>query len=100
MKKRLEIGLGQARLLCQMAEAERLAVIAEGLPIMLASARGFWEASRQLSDRPREANVLEGLATEEAAKILILMDAVRCPRKILPSKLRVGSRADTGSCSA
>jgi hypothetical protein len=27
------------------------------------------------------------LATEEAAKILILMDAVRCPGKILPSKL-------------
>jgi len=87
MKKRLEIGLRQARLLCQMAAAERLAFIAEGLPIILASARGFWEASRQLSDRPREANVLEGFATEDAARILILMDAVRCPPKILPSRL-------------
>ena len=87
MTKKLAIGLGQARLLCQMAAAERLAFIAEGLPIILASALGFWEASRQLSDRPREANVLEGFATEEAAKILILMDAVRCPPKILPGKL-------------
>jgi len=87
MTKKLEIGLRQARLLCRMTAVERLAFIAEGLPIILASAQGFWEASRQLSDRPREAEVLEGLATEEAAKILILMDAVRCPPKILPSKL-------------
>lgn len=38
-------------------------------------------------DMPREAEVLEGFAKEEAAKILILMDAVRCPVKLLPSKL-------------
>jgi hypothetical protein len=87
MKKKLEIGLRQARLLCQMAADERLAFIAEGLPVILASAQGFWEGSRQLSDRPREASVLKGFATEEAAKILILMDAVRCPPTILPSKL-------------
>lgn len=36
---------------------------------------------------PREAEVLEGFAKEEAAKILVLMDAVRCPAKLLPSKL-------------
>jgi hypothetical protein len=31
--------------------------------------------------------VLEGLAQEEAAKILILIDAVRCPPKLVASKL-------------
>jgi hypothetical protein len=35
----------------------------------------------------REAKVLEGFAKEEAAKILILMDAVRCPPKLVASKL-------------
>ncbi|OAF16927.1 hypothetical protein [Bradyrhizobium neotropicale] len=35
----------------------------------------------------REAKVLEGFAKEEAAKILILMDAVRCPPKLIASKL-------------
>jgi hypothetical protein len=31
--------------------------------------------------------VLQGYAEEEAAKILILMDAVRCPPKLLQEKL-------------
>jgi hypothetical protein len=84
---RNEIGLRQARKLCQMSSPERLAFIADGLPIILASAQGFWAASRQLADRPRERDVLEGFAREEAAKILILMDAVRCPPKLLSSRL-------------
>ena len=46
---------------------------------MLASARGFWNAARRLEDSRREADVLTGLAKEEAAKILIVMDIVRCP---------------------
>lgn len=70
-----------------MSHDKRLAFLAEGLPIILASARGLWTASTRLTDMPREAEVLEGFAKEEAAKILILMDAVRCPAKLLPSKL-------------
>ena len=89
MSKKLDIGLRQARCLCQMQQEERLAFIAEGLPIILASAQGFWRASLNLHDAPREAEVLKGFAEEEAAKILILMDAVRCPPQLLGSKLGV-----------
>lgn len=85
--KSLGIGLGQAHRLCQMPHDKRLAFLAEGLPIILESARGFWEASRKLNGMPREAEVLEGFAAEEAAKILILLDAVRCPKKLIPSKM-------------
>src|SRR5439155_17953231 len=83
-----DIGLHQAKRLCQLPEQKRLAFVAEGLPIILDSARGFWEASQQLEARPREAKVLEGFAEEEAAKILILMDGVRCPPKLVSSKLK------------
>jgi hypothetical protein len=83
-----EIGLRQARRLCQLEASHRLDFIAEGLPIILRSAEGFWQSSRELrQSNGREAKVLEGFAEEEAAKILILMDAVRCPPKLIASKL-------------
>nr|KMW29645.1 hypothetical protein BV87_11380 [Sphingobium yanoikuyae] len=72
----------------EMAQSERLDFIAEGLTIILTSARGFWNAAEKLTDNPREASVLEGFAEEESAKALILLDLVRCP----PSKVdgRIG----------
>jgi len=85
--KKLDIGLRQARVLCRMSHERRLAFLAEGLPIILASAQGFWQAAGRLEDSPREAEVLGGFAEEEAAKILILMDAVRCPASLVPSKM-------------
>lgn len=36
---------------------------------------------------PREAKVLQSFAEEEAAKILILMDFVRCPPKLVPARI-------------
>jgi hypothetical protein len=84
-----DIGLRQARRMCQLSEKDRLSLIAEGLPIILDSAQGFWKASQQLDTLPREAKVLESFAEEEAAKILILMDAVRCPSKLMSSRLTV-----------
>lgn len=87
MVKQLNIGLRQARRLCQMPHEERLAFLSEGLPIILTSAQDFWQASCQLKDRFREAEVLKGFAEEEAAKILILMDAVRCPKPLIDSKI-------------
>jgi hypothetical protein len=87
MPRRPDIGLHQAKLLCQLPERKRLPFIAEGLPVILDSAQGFWKAAQQLQDYPREAKVLEGFAEEEAAKILILMDAVRCPPKLVASRL-------------
>lgn len=85
--KRPDIGLRQAKRLCQMPERERLAFISEGLPVILESADGFWRAAQRLTEHPREARVLKGFAEEEAAKVLILMDVVRCPRKLVASKL-------------
>jgi hypothetical protein len=82
-----DIGLRQAKRLCHMPHDRRLAFIAEGLPIVLQSARGFWSAAKAVKDQPREAAVLEGFALEEAAKILILMDMVRCPRKQLAARV-------------
>jgi hypothetical protein len=82
-----DIGLHQAKRLFQLPSQKRLLFIAEGLPAILDSAQGFWMASRQLRDHPREARVLKGFAEEEAAKILILMDVVRCPPKLISSRL-------------
>ena len=81
------IGLSQAQRLCQMGQSDRLTFIAEGLPIVLASAQGFWHAARQLGEHVREAVVLARHAEEEAAKVLILMDMVRCPAPLLSSRI-------------
>ena len=81
------IGLGQARRLCQMPQRERLAFIGEGLPIVLASAQGFWQAAKELDGHVREAVVLARHAEEEAAKVLILVDMVRCPAHLVASRI-------------
>ena len=77
------IGLKQAKVLCQMSHDKRLKFLANGLPIIQDSADGYWKASLQLKGFPREAEVLRGHAVEEAAKALILMDAARCPKKLV-----------------
>jgi hypothetical protein len=89
-----EVGLRQAKRLSELNPRERLEFIARGLPLILRSAEKFREAGDVIRDNfGREAAVLDGFATEEAAKILILIDAVRCPPKLISSKLKsiVGS---------
>lgn len=76
----LPIGQRQAKRILRMSYSDRIAFLAEGFPIVLASAQGFWVASLSLSGMPREAEVLKNFAKEEAAKVLILMDLVRCPK--------------------
>jgi hypothetical protein len=62
--------------------AERLRLIGEGLPILLASAQELADVEKQLPRKHQRARaILIGQAEEEAAKILILLDAVRCPPK-------------------
>jgi hypothetical protein len=62
--------------------AERLRLIGEGLPVLLASAQELADAEKQLPrEHQRARAILIGQAEEEAAKILILLDAVRCPPK-------------------
>jgi hypothetical protein len=64
------------------SEAERLRLIGEGLPVLLASAQELADAEKQLPrEHQRARAILIGQAEEEAAKILILLDAVRCPPK-------------------
>lgn len=77
------IGLKQAKVLCQLPHQKRLNFFAKGLPIIQESADGYWKASLQLRGFPREAEVLRGHAVEEAAKALILIDAARCPKKLV-----------------
>lgn len=81
-EKKLPFGNRRAGILCNLSRSAQLDLIAEGLPIILASAQGFWEAATEIAERPREARVLQGFCEEECAKILILMDLVRCPQKI------------------
>lgn len=90
---KISYGNGKASHLCQMSHAARLDLIAEGLPIILASSQSFWEASTLLGDKGREAIVMEGFAEEEAAKALILIDLVRCPRKKADSRVGATVRA-------
>lgn len=82
---KVTFGNRQAGILCNLPTERRLDLIAEGLPVILASAESFWTAAASLTRAPREASVLEGFAEEEAAKILILMDLVRCPAKLVAS---------------
>lgn len=81
------IGLGQAGRICNMPADERTAFIAEGLPIIVASARSLMGASLALKEFPREAEILRGHASEECAKVLILVDIIRCPPKLVASRL-------------
>ncbi len=84
---RIPFGNHRAGVLCNMARPAQLDLLAEGLPIILASAQGFWNASVQLADHSREARVLEGFCEEECAKIMILMDLVRCPKKLASNRV-------------
>jgi hypothetical protein len=70
-----------------MTHDQRLTFIAEGLPIVLASATGFLNASKALQEFARESDVLFGYSEEEAAKALVLIDIVRCPQKLIASKI-------------
>ena len=73
------IGMRRARALSNLSPKKQLDIIAEGLPILMESAGGLFDAANELSDHPRSAAVLRGQALEEVAKILILVDLVRCP---------------------
>jgi hypothetical protein len=82
-----EIGLRKGRLICNMSLDDQLKFIAEGLPRLLESARSLVDASQVLTDNPREAAILASHADEECAKLLILIDIVRCPRARVASRI-------------
>jgi len=84
---KLNVGMRKANVLCQMSPTERLKFLAEGLPIILTSAREYYQAAEKSKDMPRIAKILLNLGEEEIAKILILMDIVRCPRNLVNSNI-------------
>jgi hypothetical protein len=86
-RKSEEIGLGQANRICNLPAAQRLEFIAEGLPIVFASAQSLMKASRAIAGFPREGEILERHALEECAKALILVDVARCPAKVVSSRI-------------
>lgn len=81
-RKSSDIGMRRGSALAQLSASRRLDVISEGLPILLKSADDLLNASEELRAHPRAASILEGHATEELAKILILVDLARCPAKL------------------
>ena len=85
--KSSDIGLKMGALLCNLPPDKRLACIAEGLPIVFDSASSLIAASQSLAEHAREAEILEGHAQEECAKILILVDVMRCPANKVASRL-------------
>ena len=55
--------------------------VAEGIPLIVENAVGLDETARRFhqEEEHRVAEVIRGFAEEEAAKVLILIDLVRCP---------------------
>lgn len=80
-RKSSDIGLGKGALICNMPAPQRLDFIAEGLPVLFESAKSLAMASHALEAFPREAEILERQCSEECAKMLILLDLIRCPPK-------------------
>ena len=69
-----------------MTYADRLAFIADGLPIVVASCRELMEAAKS-SANERAKGILERHAAEEAVKALILLDVARCPAKVISRRI-------------
>jgi hypothetical protein len=87
VKRSDDIGMRRGRVLSNLTQPKQLDLIAEGLPILMKSAGDLLAASNALTDHPRASAILDGHAKEEIAKILILMDIVRCPAKLRPSRI-------------
>jgi hypothetical protein len=80
MSAKNPLGLSKLSKVAQMPKAQRYEFLAEGLGVISRSAESYANAANLLKDFPREADVLEGFANEEAAKALILLDMFRCPK--------------------
>lgn len=82
-----DIGMKGLRILANVPERERFDIIAKGLPILMKSAEDLLLAAEVLDGHERAASILIGQATEELAKVLILVDLVRCPTKLRASRV-------------
>lgn len=67
--------------LCQLPDREFFGVVSEGLRLVLKHAQKLFASADVVANTDDSAaQVLAAVAEEEAAKYLILLDAVRCPR--------------------
>ncbi len=68
--------------LCQLSDASLFEEVATGIGHVVEVVHRLDTAARRLSEASEHhpARILGNLAEEEAAKVLILVDAVRCPR--------------------
>ena len=82
-----QFGMHGAHVLANLSEKAQFDLIAEGLPVLMQSASSLFKASGELTNHPRSAAILKGHASEEVAKILILIDLVRCPSSLRPSRV-------------
>lgn len=69
--------------LVQLSDTALYETLSEGLPLIVENVTSLDESARRLyrDEDLRASQVIRGFAEEEAAKILILLDYVRCPRK-------------------
>lgn len=69
--------------LAQKSDEDFLQLVAEGMQLIISNARRLAAGRTPLADAGQyhPARVLAAVADEEAAKYMILLDAVRCPRK-------------------
>ena len=72
--------------LAQLSDTELFEQVAEGLKLCFSNAAVMLEDAEVLAtrERARGAEILRQAAEEEASKILVLLDAVRCPRATNP----------------
>ena len=72
----------------RLDDAEFFSAVAEGLALVVKHGDHLWNAAKTLYDTGQHhaSRILALIAEEEAAKYLILIDAIRCPR--LPQKRR------------
>ena len=80
--------------LCQLVDADLFEEIAVGIGHVMDAVNEMDAATRQLHEAEHyyPACVLENLAAEEAAKVLILIDAVRCPKNKSAKRVRTLGR--------
>lgn len=67
----------------QLSDSDLFETLSEGMPLIVENATSLEETARRLyrDGEFRASDVMLGFAEEEAAKVLILIDHVRCPRK-------------------
>ena len=69
------------RELLQLSSADFLETVSEGLPLIFSNMDELWQEATEISQigERRAIGILQGIAEEEAGKILLLLDCLRCP---------------------